>query len=743
MQIVSEKFKEDIRNTRKIRNRAYIKSYVGIINQDAQNNAMVDKSKSRLTYFSNEKTPFNAEVADKIYATGEKDFSHVDGSMFFLPRKGTLNLYNNGIVSEKILGNVYISFGKEKGLDIKGLTINFGEYFPTEFTIEYDEGIKHYENNSSIWTTEDVFSNVSFFNIKATRLINEFGRLRIYEFSCGLVKSFSNDNVINCVLKESISPISETISSQDLTLEVENKDLYFDVDDENSAIAFMETGQEIRIIYGYDVDGTGNIEWLEPQTCYLSSWNATDRVISFHATDRFALMEGKFYKGIYREQGISLYDLAIEVLNDAGIVSEKEYFLDPYLKNIVVYNPIPPIPHKEALQIIANAGRCKLYQGRDTKIYIKSDFVPQKVAETNDIAEFSNVQNVLKADIKKAYAMGSKDFSKVDGSVYFLPRDKSYLPIGYVSKSLSDESGNFKVNPKITIALESSFVCFGMMLNFRNVKPEIFEVRTYLQNIPVQKITIENPQINCVIDSLFKEFDKMEIEFIKGHPNARITVDNILLGEYTDYHLTKDCMKKQPERKKNEKVKEISVNELKLSKSSEEKELLNLNLVLQKGKTEYTAYFDEPHYDFQAFVDENPQIACKIVEHSAFYVKISFEGIQSETAIKFRIVGHEYIKNNKFYTVVHNQHGESIEWNNPLISTDTQAEKLEKWLSSYLLGSVDYNIDWWGDPTTDVGDLFYFLTQKGNETLIKSYESELKFDSGWSGTMKARRVVLE
>lgn len=741
MQIVSEELKKDIRNTKKIRNRAYIKSYVGIINQDAQRNAMVDKNKSRVTYFSNVKSPFNADAADKIYATGEKDFSHVDGSMFFLPKEYKSNFYNNGIVSEKILGNVYVSFGKEKGLDIKGLTINFGEYFPTEFTIEYDGGTKKYNNNSPIWTTEDVFLNVSFFDIKAIHIINEFGRLRIYEFSCGVVKSFSNDKVINCVLKETLSPISESIASKDLTLEIDNKDLYFDVDDENSAISFMETGQQIEIIYGYDVDGFGNIEWLEPQKYFLSNWKASDRLISFNATDRFALMDGKFYKGIYREQGISLYDLAIEVLNDAGIVSEKEYFLDPYLKNIVVYNPIPPLPHKEALQIIANAGRCKLYQGKDSKIYIKSDFVPQKVAESNDIVEFSNIQNVLKADIKKAYAMGSRDFSTVDGSVYFLPKGKSYLPIGYVSKSISDDLGKFNVNPKITITLESSFVCFGMMMNFRNIKPEIFEVRTYLRNVPVQKMKIENSKMNYVTDLLFEEFDKMEIEFIKNYPNARITVDNILLGDYTDYHIDKDCMKRQPERMKNEKVKEISINELKLSKNNEEKEILNLNIVLQKGKTEYIAQFDEPYYNLKASVD-NQQTSCKIIESSSYYAKVLFE-VTNETVVNFKITGNKYIKNNKFYTVQHNERGERIEWNNPLISTDEQAKKLEKWLSSYFLGSVNYDIEWWGDPTTDVGDLFYFLTQNGNETLIRSYENVLKFNSGWSGTMKARRVILE
>lgn len=742
MQIVSEQFKESIRNPKKIRNRGYIKAFVGIINQVAQNNVKVDENKSKLTYFSDKSSPFNGDKATQIYATGEKDFSHVDGSMYFLPRENTLKLYNNGIVSKELLGNVYITFGKESGLDIKGLTINFGEYYPTEFLIEYDEGVKTYKNDKSEWQTEDVFLNVSFFNIRPISMINKQGRLRILEFYTGVVKNFSGNDVIKCNLKEYISPISETISSQDLTLEVDNQDLYFDMDDEKSAISFMETGQELKVYDGYDIDGKGKIEWLEPHTCYLSKWKATDYTIEFQAVDRFALLNEKYYKGLYRERGISLYDLAKDVFHDAGI-SEEDYFIDPYLKKEIVYNPLPPVTHKEALQIICNAGRCNFFQGRNAKIYIKSDFVPAKSISTNDITEFSSIEKVLSIKEKYAYAMGSKDFSKVDGSVYFLPKKEPYLLIGYVSNSVSDSEGNFKSNPIITINLESAFTCYGMQINFRNTKPSKFIIRTYYQETLVIEKTIENPNLNFITDTIFYEFEKMEIEFVKGYPNARVVIDNILLGDYTDYHLSNDYFIKQPERTKNARIKEIAVNQLVLSKDDTEKELLSENLVLKQNQGEYIAYFNEPCYGYKAFIVDNENIACTITEYSDYYAKISFQGISGEIAANLKIVGHEYIQTTKKYIEKHSNYGESIEWTNPLISTSEQAKKLEEWLATFYLGSVDYNMTWWGDPTVDAGDLFYFQTPKGNEVMIKNYENSLTFNGGWEGSMKARRVILE
>ena len=135
-----------------------------------------------------------------------------------------------------------------------------------------------------------------------------------------------------------------------------------------------------------------------------------------------------------------------------------------------MYNPLPVVSHAEALQIIANAGRCALREDRKNKIILRSSFVPNMIAETNDIANFGKIDNILKESKKDAYANASKDFSVVDGSLYFLPKDNNYLNTGYVSDSVSDGNGIFQKNPKITVNLESSFDAYGLIINFRIIK---------------------------------------------------------------------------------------------------------------------------------------------------------------------------------------------------------------------------------------------------------------------------------
>ena len=461
MQNVSKAYKQSMKGIG--RNRGYIKATIGVINSQAQKNVAVD-NQTAVTYFADIKKPFNNYTVDNVYATAEQDFSKVDGTMYFLPPKNsTLEIYNNGIVTESLLGAVKIFFSGITGLDIKGLTIDFGEYYPVDFTIQNDSVTRTYTcNDKSYWVTEDVFNGTSYIIITPTKMINGQGRLRIYQFYCGIVNAFSNKEVKKYSGKQYVSSITDTIPSNDISLTIDNQNQYYSPDNPDSALAYMEVGQEVKIQFGYDVLGNNEIEWLPEETTYLKTWSATDTEAKFTATDRFDYLTGKYYRGLYRENGISLYDLAIDVLNDAGITDEREYSIDPYLKNIKVQNPMPTVKHSEALQIIANAGRCVLFEDRNSKIHMQASFIPDMTAESNGETSYSHVSDVLNREDKDAYAICSSDFSKVDGTVFFMSSDSNYLKTGYISSQIADASGTFTENPKITINLEAAFVAYGL-----------------------------------------------------------------------------------------------------------------------------------------------------------------------------------------------------------------------------------------------------------------------------------------
>lgn len=741
MQLVSKEYKEAMQLP--FRNRAYIRVSIGVVNSDAQNNAVLDEE-TEITYYSDGKKPFDGYTVTKPYATAEQNFSKVDGSMYFLPKETDgYSFYNNGIVTNDILGAVYISFGGLVGLDIKGLTIDFGECYPTQFTIQSDSGTKSYENDKQLFTTEDSFDGSSYFVITPITMLGGQDRMRIYQMTFGIANTFSNDKVINCSLKDYVSPISETIPSMDVSLAIDNQDLYYSPDNPESAIAYMEIGQEVKVSFGYDVTGNGDIEWLPETTSYLNTWSADDVQAKFTSTDRFYQLTDTYYKGLYRSDGITLYDLALDVLNDAGIEDEREFYLDPYLKRITVYNPLPAVKHSEALQIIANAGRCALYEDRANKIHLKASFVPDMQVSVNNKTDYSSIENLLKDNQKDAYAIASNDFSLVDGSLFFMPKDGGYKETGYVSNSIADADGNFTENPIITVTLESGFTAFGVIINFRNVAPQEFVIRTYYLSVLQDTYTVQNPDTEYITDYQFNDFDKMEIEFTKGRPNARITIDNILIGDVTDYRLTRtrDLMD-NPTGTRQEKVKMISVKKTNYRESQEGfKELITEKVTLT-DEMQHTVYFSIASYGFQASVKDNSSIGVQIVDSSNYFVTVKFSNATVGTEIELVIQGYEYVADESYYRVTHNPNGQEIEWSNPLISTDEQARDLEEWIATYYLGDVDYEISWRGDPRVEANDLFYLELKNREDALIRSYQNELSFNGAWSGSMKARKVVM-
>lgn len=784
MQKVSREYREAMKSP--IRHRGYIRVHIGVVNSRAQENARVDTAGDRLTYFSMPDKAFHGYTVDKVYATAEQDFSKVDGSMYFLPPAKENVLYNNGIVSNDILGSVSVDFNGITGLDIKGLTIDFGEYYPTRFTVEYDGGVRSYENSSRIFVTEDVFNGTSFFKITPQEMVNGLGRLRIYQFTCGIANTFTNKEVLDYSMKDFVSPISETIPSQDMTLTVDNQNLYYSVDNPDSTIAYMEVGQEVKTEFGYDLTGNGDFEWVKETTTYLKSWSANDTQAKFMATDRFDNMTGKYYRGLYRESGISLYDLAIDVLNDAGITDEREYFIDPYLKGIIVHNPMPAVKHTDALQIIANAGRCVLYEDRESRIHLKASFVPEMTVTANNQTAYSNIKNLLKDGSKEAYAVCSNDFSVLDGSLLFMPKSPAdYLGnTGYVSNSIYRENHkgsmsqrlSFRLGtnrrvlneygywegetPRITIIPEAAFVAFGLIIRFRNVAPQEFHIITYLQDVTVQDFTVTKPDLEYVSYDEFYQFDRMELVFTKGYPDARITIDNILIGDITDYVLSRRySIKNTPTGTRQNRIKSISVQKKTYRRSEDAvKELRQEELILAAGETEQTVYFTNPSYGLSVAIvmDESAGgvadtgynqsvlgVSVSIVEYSSYYAKIRFSGVTADdTVVKYAVSGYEYEVDESFLTVIHNADGEEKEWKNPLISTTQQAKDLEKWLASYHLGDVEYQITWRGDPRVDANDLFYLELKDRDTALVRDYENTLKFSGAWEGSIKARKAVL-
>lgn len=771
MQNVTRQYKESMKSP--IRNHGYIRATIGIVNSEAQKKAQADKQKNNLLYISNLKQPFGGNVPDKIYATPEEDFTRLDGTMYFMPPENEgYEIYNNGLVSAELLGSVTIDFGGEN-FDIKGLTIDFGNCYPVDFTIETNSITRTYTGNTKrYWTTEDTFDHTFFFKINPTTMVNGQGRLRVYQFSCGVTNTFTNDDVISFSSKEYVSPITETVPSVDTELVVKNYDLYYSPDNPESALAYLEVGQEVKVSIGYDVTDHGDVEWLPEKKTFLKTWKADESQASFTTTDLFDYISGTYYKGKYRPEGISLYDLAVDVFADAGI---EDYYIDAYLKTIIVNNPMPVVSHSAALQIIANAGRCILREERSGQIRIQASFIPQMTASANNEADYSHVENILKNDVKDAYANTSNNFSRLDGTLLFYPfDDQEILNTGYISESVWVEyseplvlrrlpfrlgtdlkefsTGGFwdGDKPVITVNLETNYTAFGIAINFRNVAPKEFYIATYQDEELIDYIIIRNPELNYYTNKVFLDFNRMEISFTRGYSNSRVFVDNILIGDNTDYELSRDNeLITAPVATRQTKVQNISVAFTAYKETTESVSVISEEIRVPYEGYEYTAYFSKPSYGLAVFTNVDNQTAklqsspiyAEIVESSNYYAKIRFTGIDRETNVRYSISGYQYTTEEQKYTVNYNKSGDIKTWNNPLVGTSEHAKLLEEWIAEYFLGDVEYEIEWKGDPAVDANDLFHLETKIG-KSYIRDYEDSFNFSAGrWDGSMRARKVA--
>lgn len=765
MQNVSRAYKESMRG--RIRNRGYIRATIGIFNQDAQKSLAVNDAESPLLYLSNKETAFAGITPERVYATAEQDFSKVDGTRYFAPEKNSgYDIYNNGLISEEILGDIYIDFGGES-FDIKGLTIDFGEFYPTDFVVESDAATRQYsEVDRGLWVNEDAWNNASFFRIHPLAMVNGQGRLRVYRFSCGLSNTFYNEKVQSYSSKEYVSTISETVPSRDMSLTVFNYDMYYSPDNPESALAFMEIGQEVRVAFGYDVDGNGNIEWLPEKKSYLKAWRANESTATFTAVDLFDMIGNDTYyiRGKYNAAGTPLYDIAVDVLEDLGVV---DYLIDTSLKNIQIINPMPVVKHSAALQIIANAGRCVLKEGRSGQVQIIASYMPKMWASANNEAKWSNIGNALKNDAKDGYANASGDFSVLDGTLLFMPdSQEDYRRTGYISESIWIENpeaevvqrlgfrlgsqpakfplGGYWIGgiPEITIESEATYTAFGMYINFRNTAPSIFHITTYRGDTVLQLIRVENPELQWHTGETFLEFDRMVITFDKGYPNSRIFVDNILIGDNTDYDLERDRdLITAPVATRQRKVQRISAVYTNYMQTNQRVTVVSEKIKVPENNFEYTVRFNKPATSLSIVLSGvGSAVKATIIESGTYYAKIRFTGVTVAVNLTYTISGYLYETENYSYSADYDRQGEVITWNNPLVGTSEHAQMLEEWLAEYFLGDVEYEIDWKGDPAVDANDLFHLETKIG-QSFIRSYENSLSFNGRWHGNMKARKVA--
>lgn len=731
----SQEYKESMK--RPVRNQSYMKIQLGLINQEAQQTAGLSDT-NKYNDFSDAESIFNQHTVRR-YATYESNFWKANGISFFLPEKKS-DYRKDGITSTNLFeGSFHVKFvfgcGKS---DIKGLTIKFGRNYPTKFTIVTDNATSfEYENTEELFKSDDVFENTESIELVITEMNVPNTRVRIDYIIFGLGLEYDDEWISEASSNTTLSAINEDLPESEFKVTLCNDNQLFNVDNPSSDINFLESGQKVNVMMGYMLDD-GNIEWIKMHSLYVSEWSADDSSATITAVDILKYLDEKYYKGIYYEDGISLYDLAVLVLTDAGL-NEDEYCIDSYMKKVYVHNPLPNVTHKEALQIIANAGRCIMDYDRNGKIRIRVAFKPTYDTTSNGETYFSNAPTIDNLTEKNQYATCEQNFWKADGKKLFVPTDH-HQDTGYISASISDENGRFDVNPMLTRTLEAKYKAYGIMINFSGNLPKKIVIRTYADDVLNNTLTITSrieqaTEINCD----FPEYDRLEIEFPETEPNSRIHIDYLSLGAETSYSLEYDDLYSTPVGTQLEKIKNVKVSRSLYSKSATKEDLTSETITYSGENQIY--YLNDPCYGYSvAISNAKSGQSAKIVSSGAYYVEVAFSGVKTGENIEVAITGYKYNVATSYYSQpVHNR-GTEKEWKNPLISFDDHCQEVAKWLADYFASGIEYELDYRGEPAIDCGDVIGQENKYDPDLKTIVEQSQITFKSGLlGGGLRTRR----
>lgn len=768
-----------------LRNHSYMIVTIGAINQVAQKNA---KCIGVYSYLSNLEKPFDSYDVEEPYATFENNLFKLDGTMFVPPTNSDY-LLNNGIISQSLLGNISITFDVD--YDIRGFTIFFGDNYPTSFKISNGTEEHTYSNDSSMFVCEDIYPNTK--TLVFTPLEMKYGqnRFRINKIYMGVGITFENNKIQSSTFKEKTDSIASSLPQVDFSLKCENYNRMFDTENVNSAIHFLEIGQDVTWKYGYEVN-ENRTDWIDGGVAKLSSWSADDTKLEIKAKDSINDLTNKYLKGQYYENGISLYQLALDVLDDAG-VDPRKYSIDTYLQTVFVNNPLPQKSHKECLQIIANCGRCKLYTDRQGIIKIVPNFVtvlnPDRMEVTStDQTFYSSPKGVLKADSNYDYATFSNNHWRVDGSKYILPTNGDYLQTGFVSNEVSIFGETFEVdkgtlklpedyaeveedvidldtnkieaevsrrtltmndryadaifehNPKFKIKLEAKQTFFGVHIDFDNNPAREMIIRTYLEGNVVNEFTEYNLELENYIEHEFSVFDEMEFEFVKCTPHSRIFVSRVSFGDVTDYYMSYNVLTDYPTGTIDKKTNKVGVVKYLYSKGVEEKNLVTQTVDLT-GLSEYTIDLKKASSDLLVFDNQdNEEIALPILDYNTNSVTFRTSDLSGEH--KITVKGKEYDITEKTISKTLEPSGDTIEWKNPLIGDDENADLVLEWIANYYSNNVTYDIQYRGEPRIEAEDIVFLENKYINNLQVQLDTHTIDFNGGaLRGKATARRAI--
>ena len=717
MEYTTEEYRQEMRLPYRGKSHVYV--YMGLINEDAQRSAHITSS-----FSGGEEHLYDGSASTSVVTSTESD-----GSITF-----EFEGYENNIA---------------------GLRIELVEPLPSTITVT--NGIK--EETYNVNGNSDFSFDDGYTNCHELTVTPDSGKLKIKSITFGIGLQFSDRQLLSTTRSNTVNHISNELPSKKFSFMIDNRAHMFNKDNPYGYADYVQEKQEVVYEYSREMSN-GTLYKIRGGKVLLKSWSSNDYEALFVCTGSLEYLDGKYYKGQYYEEGESAYNIAQNVFEDAGITN---YKLDPSLARVQIFNPIPVCTYKEALQMIANASRCTLYEDRDGDICLTNASLPSflKSIEFTGATDYSIESALFDDNSFYNYADAERDYTKANGTQFFLPENESYIYVGFVSSQIADNNGHFTNNPSIYAIFKSEYNISQMFLNFGVVVPTSVTITFYYGGSVVNTEIVTSLSVTTLYE-YEGTIDAMRITFNGAQPNQRIHLNNIELNGYIDYELTYHELRDTPVANTIERVTDVNVHIYEYAYEKTEEGTNHSSYVtitstpneddgntvsVTTGVNEYgssvasieaeigdnTVILNSPHYDYKVS-------AGTIKESGAYYLVVTSDAIQT-----IDVYAKPFSVTDNVYTEKIHEKGVEKNSSNPLIGSLTMAQQQAKWLKDYYDDDIEYDIRYRGDPILDADDVIYLENHfvANNEIRIENETITTSVGMDFSCTLKGRRTWFQ
>ena len=724
-----------------VRPTSQLQARLEMLDRGVEENSLVEQ-----TY----KAAFATSIFDNThecdYLTFEKDYMKVGGSALILPESHYLrNGYVSSVLTDAIgqfveIPTIEVTMQETK--NFVGMTYSFIKAYPTRIRVTaYRDG----NQVTQFMSTPDALEYVDEYNhipdcnkvrFEFLSMSEPYRRLRISRMIFGLVKVFTNTEILSSKHDMSVDPISSTLPSNSFVMNVLNFNKDYNPDNPRGAWEYFKNGQPLRVRYGTTVNG--EMEWVDSAYLYLSDApTVRENVATFQANDAISYLTDTYNRGVYMADGISLYDLAEDVLLDAGVTA---YELPMALKDVKTKAPMPVLSHRECLQIIANAGRCVLYTDANGVIVMALQLDAEVSISDNGHLPWANADKTLVGNVNYDYITFEPNKWRVaSGEIrYIVPETPAeYRQTCFVSEAMSDNKARFSNPPKLYVSYSLPVSSYQFSIRFDSLNEDCaadFNVIFSKDGTVIKRVEVRgNTEIVYTVNDEVIGFNLVTIEMLStSRPNHCIRVEAINNGAVTDFYLDFKLALAKPTVTRTKELKSVDVKVHSFTPRGYTESIFDSGMVEVHGETVIQANYN-PAIDISAEITGGTLVSAEYYARTAF-VRVSGDGV-----VNVVLTGRMLDETQSTVSVKENNTGDICPMDNPLITDAAMAQDVGEWVGRYLRNRNSYETNFRQDFRLDANDMIYF--QSDFEERIPVRVTRVQYNlPGQTGAISARRL---